>query len=108
MKKIPNRMVSLKANVPYSIHVQGGIDCFSEIRFRVPRSTIGKMIYFFFKDADRRELKLPIKFVEVETHFLYGDDLANLNNTKYGSVELLSGEDLNIEVWSEENEAVFF
>ena len=79
MNKIPNQMVHLKAGVPFPIFVQGGIDCHSEIHFRVSHSAIGKKIDFTFKDADGRTLQVPTKFMDAETVLMYSNDVPNLH-----------------------------
>src|SRR6218665_640361 len=102
MKKIQQQMVKLKAGVPYSIPVTGGIDCYSEVRFRVPHSAVGKSITFFFKDADGRQIDLPIQFSNVENVLIYSKDMENISDHNFGFVELLSKEDLHLEIWSPE------
>lgn len=106
-KKIPKQTIKLKAKVPFPITVPGGIDCSTEIRFRVADSAVGKSINFSFKDADGRELKLPVTFTDKETYLMYSGDLQNMYDTNFGFVELLSTENLTLEIWSAENDAHF-
>ncbi len=107
MSKIQRQMVDLKANVPFSIKPTGGIDCHSEIRFRVPHSAVGKSIQLNFVDADGRELHRPVTFMDVETYFFESIDVTNLNDTNFDSVELTSKEDLYLEIWTPEHKANF-
>lgn len=110
MENITHKLISLKANVPYPIYVDGGIDCCETIiHFRYPSSANGKKIVISFCDADGRVISTPpLQFERGQTDFQYRGQLGNLDNNNFGSVELLSAEELNLEVWFEKSTVNFF
>lgn len=108
--KVERQLVSLKTGVPYPIFVKGGIDYYNTLlHFRYPASAIGKRINIAFKDANGQAVSQSIEFIEAgQTSFHFDGEIESMNlDRNFGFIELQSKEDLQFEIWAEEQEGGF-
>ena len=104
---IERRGLSLKANIPTDIFVQGGFNCYETMFYlRYPASAVGKIVTVALKDANGQSIEQSIKLVKegsVSFEFNPTQDIG----PNFGFLQLVSKEDLNLEIWSEISDAGF-
>jgi predicted HTH transcriptional regulator len=109
--KIERQLISLKARVPHDIFVKDGIDYYNtRIHFRYPKSDFGKRITIAFKDASGQAVSQSIELKEGgQTYFQFHGEIESMNMERnFGVLQLLSEQDLHIEIWADEEEGGFF
>ena len=99
--------ISLKADLPTDIFVKGGINYFETMFYlRYPSSAIGKRITVALKDANGQSIEQNIELIKGGTlsfEFNPSQDIG----PNFGFLQLLSTEDLSLEIWSEVSNAGF-
>jgi hypothetical protein len=104
---IERRGLSLKANLPTDIFVKGGINYYETMFYlRYPASAYGKKITVALKDANGQSIEQNIELSKdgsVSFEFNTEHDIG----PNFGFLQLISNEDLNLEIWSEISDAGF-
>ncbi|MBI3518163.1 MAG: nucleotidyl transferase AbiEii/AbiGii toxin family protein [Bacteroidetes bacterium] len=104
---IERRGLSLKANIPTDIFVKGGFTYY-ETRFhiRFAASAFGKRLTAALRDANGQGIKQEIELVNDGTvSFEFNTEMDLGPN--FGFLELISKEDINLEIWSEISDSRF-
>lgn len=106
--KIERQTATLKAGTAHTIPVEGGIDYNTELNFRHPQSATGKRLLVSFKDKHDAILSQTIQLEPNQTSYTFSDDdLQNLRDHDFDRIELLSKDDLHLEVWTDVPEITF-
>jgi hypothetical protein len=99
--------LSLKAKIPTDIFVKGGINCYETMFYlRYPASAIGKWVTVALKDANGQGIEQNIELVKegsVSFEFNPTQDIG----PNFGFFQIVSSENLNLEIWSEVSDAGF-
>lgn len=106
MIKIEQQIVRLKAGIPQQFFVKGGIDYYDiEIDFGYQESASGKQIIIALKSATGQAVWKEIQLDGGGYMPFQFDGELDMNfNRRFGFLELLSREDLNLEFVAEEPE----
>ncbi len=99
--------LNLKANVPTDIFVKGGINYYETIfHLRYPASANGKEITLALKDANGQSISHSLRLGN-EGQMTYEFSTNQDIGPNFGFLQLVSKEDLNLEIWSEISDGGF-
>lgn len=103
------KLLNLKAGVPVDIFVKNGIDYYAEVNLRYPKSEEGKRLTLSFASANGQKVSqnIALKGGGHTPYHFDGQLDHNLDRT-FGFIQLVSQEDINLELSTEEPNASFF
>jgi len=108
--KINRQLVTLKANIPIQIFVNGGIDYYdTEFSFRYNPPAYGKGIVLSLKDANGQ---IAAQYIILDSSgqmtYRFSDAIDELGiERNFGFVEIKSKEDVTFELWAKDIEGGF-
>jgi hypothetical protein len=110
MVKVEHKLIELKANLPYKLKVQGGIDYFNTLLyFRYNPSLRDKQIIMKLANNAGETYTTPVHFEETGyTSFFLVSELADrLHDYTFHSIEFIGQLKINFEFWAEDQEGGF-